>query len=220
MTQQLFSEIAPTYERNNALLSFGLHRYWNRCLARAITPYAEGGTLLDLCAGTGDITHAYLQQTTSPQKVILLDFCPEMLAIACAKEAGAHDLSYIEADAQDLPLEDHAISAVTCAYGMRNIADPIKAGQEVLRVLKPGGVFGILELTRPRHFPFNLLHTLHLKTLVPLFGHAYRYLSTSVSAFTEPAKLSAVLQSLGFDEIERRPLFFGTATLLLLKSAS
>jgi demethylmenaquinone methyltransferase / 2-methoxy-6-polyprenyl-1,4-benzoquinol methylase len=189
--KQHFGAIASQYDRNNAILSLGLFRLWNRKLVQAVP---QGGVLLDLCAGTGEIAFAHLRRAKKSQHVILLDFCQEMLDVAKKRAPQGHHLTYICADACAIPLQDNAVEAVTTAYGIRNVPDPLACAREVHRVLKPGGRWAILELTRPKSPVLKALHGLYLKTWVPAMGglfspskEAYRYLSSSISQFTAPS---------------------------------
>lgn len=214
--EHLFSEIAESYDRNNALLSFGLFKKWNRALVHSLP---KGASLLDLCAGTGEIAFAHYKR--SPAELTLLDFCQEMLDVA--KKKAKHPHTYICADAHKIPLHDESVEAVSCAYGIRNLLDPVQCAREVLRVLKPGGTWGILELTRPANPLMRAFHKAHVRTLVPLLGRlfspskaAYAYLSDSVREFTEPKTLSQSLKSVGFTTVTVKPLFPGAATLITL----
>jgi len=215
----LFGSIAANYDRGNAISSFGLHYYWNRELIRAV---GSPLSLLDLCAGTGEIAFGVLKK--NPQTgAILLDFCPEMLKVAEAR--GNHlrsRFSTLQADAQAIPLSDQSVDAVTIAYGIRNVENPEKCFQEVLRVLKPKGRFGILELTRPKTLVPRLGASCYTRYCVPFLGKlvagnfkAYQYLARSVATFAPPEILVEQLQKSGFQQIKQKSLTLGIATLLI-----
>jgi demethylmenaquinone methyltransferase/2-methoxy-6-polyprenyl-1,4-benzoquinol methylase len=226
--QAMFGSIAKTYDRTNAALSFFLHRYWNKRLVREVM---KGGstppdTLLDLCSGTGDITFSFLQQASKNTNVYLLDFCEEMLE--CAKQKAlksqwkhAPNLTFIQADAQKIPLADSSIDSVTIAYGIRNVNDPEKCVKDVLRVLRPGGTFGILELTQPTQPVLRFGHKMYLQNVMPVLGwcftanqQAYEYLCNSIKTFVLPADLEHMLIRTGFQQTNRIPLSGGIATIL------
>lgn len=224
----MFGSIAKTYDRNNAILSFMLHRYWNKKLIKAVTKQGSPDTLLDLCSGTGDITFTFLKQAQKETEVYLLDFCEEMLHCAKAKAqkfhfAHAPKLTYIQADAQSIPLPDGSVDCVTIAYGIRNVAEPEKCAREVLRVLKPGGTFGILELTQPTQPVLRLGHQMYLRTL-PILGRcfsanqqAYQYLCNSIKTFIQPPELEHLLIQIGFRQTSCTPLSGGISTIILGK---
>lgn len=220
--RSLFSRIASRYDRGNALLSFSLHRLWNRRLVQAI---GEPNVLLDLCAGTGEIALNYLAKQKTPKRVILLDFCKEMLDEAKHKAGRLpeklHSLSYLEANAEQIPLPSSSCDAATLAYGIRNIQHPAACFAEVRRVLKPGAKFAILELTRPRNPLLKLGHSLYLNTLLPLMGKltsgdrsAYEYLSSTIQTFASPEELASLLKQEKFTNIQCQPLWGGIATLM------
>lgn len=219
--QAMFGSIAQQYDRTNAVLSFQLHRYWNSLLVAQVT----GSTLADLCCGTGEIGHHFLKRNSQKKKAYMLDFCPEMLE--CAKEKAKtlnidhHDISYIVADMQKIPLENASVSCATVAYGIRNVKEPQLCIEEVYRILQSGGKFGILELTRPKNVILKSLHQCYLRYVLPIIGKfltsnqgAYEYLCQSIHNFTDPDELVNILQHTGFVNIHKKPLTGGVATLI------
>lgn len=228
----MFGSIASSYDRTNAILSFQLHRLWNRRLVNAAIPAhltSQPCTFADLCCGTGAISLPWLTSQKTSHQAKLVDFCPEMLA--CAKQKASHlqlhqkhDVSYIQADVQSIPLEANTIDFATMAYGIRNVESPEKCFAEVYRILKNGGTFGILELTEPNNRLLRLGHRLYLKAALPVLGKlfakngdAYRYLSQSIQTFVKPQTLSALLKSAGFSSVQIRPLSGGIATLIIAR---
>ncbi len=226
---RLFSSIATNYDRANSVLSWQMHRRWNSYLVDSVVEASRPQVMLDLCCGTGDIAFNYLSRVqgskNAPAKVYMLDFCQEMLDCAKAKstslQLAAFDLEYMRADAHVIPLPDQSVDCVTMAYGIRNVRDPLQCAKEVRRVLRPGGSFGILELTRPVNPLLRLGHQLYLKTLLPVLGRlvtsnqdAYQYLCQSIHTFIPPAELEGILQAGGFCQTWRKSLTGGIATVL------
>lgn len=224
--KRMFGSIAKNYDKANAILSLNLHKSWNRKLVNTFPVPKENQTLLDLCCGTGDIAFSYLRNTSVPQKMVMVDFCREMLE--CAKEKAkdlpltCHIIEYIEADVQSLPLSDHSIAYASIAYGIRNVQDPLKCFREVYRVLKPGGSFGILELANPSNKMIRLGHQMYLKTILPLVGRwitsnreAYEYLCQSIPQFASTHNLEEMLLSAGFSTVSQKNFTFGTAKLII-----
>ncbi|MCB1180781.1 MAG: bifunctional demethylmenaquinone methyltransferase/2-methoxy-6-polyprenyl-1,4-benzoquinol methylase UbiE [Chlamydiia bacterium] len=221
--QSLFNDIAPGYDKTNSLLSFGLYRFWNRSLIKTLEK--EGVlNLLDLCAGTGEIALGFLKKEKKG-KSVLLDFSKNMLEIAKQKGEKVKDrMECLVGDAMHLPHAAEMFDGVSVAYGIRNVSQPKKCVSEAYRVLKPLGIFAILELTRPTLFPLNLFHTLFLKTVLPLVGRmvtnnkaAYQYLCDSIHHFISPKMLSLILQEEGFIEVQSKKLLGGVATLIVGK---
>lgn len=223
----MFNSIANRYDFTNAVLSFYLHKLWNRQLTkRAGHPFRARHTLLDLCSGTGDIAFHYLKKRAHPCRAYLIDFSGEMLGEAKKKAEklplDRHDIIYIEADVQKLPLPDDYAECATMAYGIRNVKNPAQCFQELFRVLKPGGRFGILELTRPENRLLNAGHQLYLRTFLPLFGRwltknegAYQYLRQSIHTFIAPKELEKLLKATGFSRTEVIKLSGGIATIIM-----
>ena len=223
--QAMFGSIADSYDRTNALLSFQLHRYWNRSLIKQ-TMTRPNGRLADLCCGTGEITLTWLKKAPPSQVAYLIDFCPEMLECAKIKAQNLnydllHKLSFMQADVQELPLDSNSIDSMTIAYGIRNVKDPAKCFKEAFRALKPGGKLGILELTEPKSAFLRFGHKIYLKSILPVLGkvltsnrQAYEYLSQSIGSFIKPDELAAKLKENDFHNICITPLSGGIATII------
>lgn len=222
----MFNSIAQQYDRTNAILSFRMHKWWNRTLInQAIVP-ARPAVLLDLCCGTGAIAFEYLKQTQDPVKTYMLDFSEGMLA--CAQRQAQqyniehHDIHYLQADAQVIPLLGNSVNCATIAYGIRNIKEPSRCIKDVYRVLKPGGTFGVLELTQPKAPLLKFMHSFYLKNCLPLIGklvtsnkEAYNYLCNSIHGFTPPEQLKRMMKEGGFQNIQQHSLLGGVATVLV-----
>lgn len=227
--QAMFNSIALPYDRNNAILSFGLHHRWNAALVKCVSSGSR--SLLDLCCGTGEIAFTYLKRADSPKRIYMLDFSEDMLQCAKSKasqwkQISQHSISYLHADAQAIPLPNESVDAVTIGYGIRNVKDPALCIQEVYRVLQPGGSFGIVELTRPSNRILRFGHHIYLRTLLPVLGwflssnqEAYRYLCDSIHTFMEPNELEQLMAKSGFDQIKQIPLSGGIATILFAKKS-
>lgn len=224
---QMFSDIAARYDCINTILSFSLHKIWNRKLIKYTLHQARIHQYLDLCCGTGEIALEYLKYVELPCSAYLLDFCPDMLEIAQKKASKwsldkSHNIYYIQENAENIPLCEQSVDAITIAYGLRNIKNPQNCAKEMLRVLKPGGCLGILELTRPKNPGIAFFHALYLRYLLPflgkLFAHnasAYQYLSKSIEAFISPSKLKYMLLETGFRKTRTISLSGGIATIII-----
>lgn len=224
--QSMFNSIAKQYDKANGILSFQLHKKWNHTLICQVMSYLPSHTYLDLCSGTGDIAFDYLKSNPAICQAFLVDFSREMLNCAKAKAINLnltrHAIEYIEADVQHIPLANESVDCATMAYGIRNVKDPLLCMQEVYRVLKPGGRFGILELTQPSSAFLRFGHQLYLKTILPFLGKmvttnqdAYNYLQDSIRRFIAPQKLEEMMQQCGFTHTSRLSLTGGIATILI-----
>jgi demethylmenaquinone methyltransferase/2-methoxy-6-polyprenyl-1,4-benzoquinol methylase len=217
----LFARIAPGYDSFNRVSSFGVDRGWRKATVEA-AHLDRGSRVLDLCAGTGDLTLALAEGGTH-STVIGSDFVPEMLEIAEEKAkayTGPADLSFQIADAQDLPFDDQTFDVVTVAFGVRNLPDREANFREVHRVLKPGGRYVILEFSRPPLAPYRWGYYVYLKTVVPAIGAllaqdrgAFVYLNDSIKQFPRQEGLAAELRAAGFTAISWQNRTGGVAAI-------
>ena len=204
--RELFSSIAPTYDRLNHLLSFGLDRRWWRRTAvafREVLGRADA-RVLDICCGTGDLTGALMaERPVGAEPVTGLDFSGEMLRLAESKYAGAN-ARWVQGDAMALPFPDNSLDLVTSAFGFRNLSNYAAGLQEIHRVLRPGGRIGILECNQPDGVS-GALYNLYFHRVLPVVGGwisgeraAYEYLPASVERFPRPPRMLSLMKDAGF----------------------
>jgi demethylmenaquinone methyltransferase/2-methoxy-6-polyprenyl-1,4-benzoquinol methylase len=218
----LFTDIAAGYDRFNGVASLGIDRLWRREAVRqaALTP---GCHVLDLAAGTGDLTLA-LAAPGVAGLVASTDFTPAMLKGGQAKIARAHRgptvVTSALADAQRLPFASGSFDAVTVAFGVRNLSDRPANYAEVLRVLKPGGRYVVLELTHPTFGPFKAVYWAYLRKVMPVLGGvisgnrpAYEYLHRSIERFPDQPTLAAELSTAGFTRVAWQNLTLGIVAI-------
>lgn len=217
----IFSSIAGRYDTFNRLASLGIDKGWRRALVKACA-LSPASKVLDLCAGTGDVSLAIARQA-GPGRIVVTDFTPEMLDIARekAKEySGPTELLFEHADAQELPFADESFDCVTVAFGVRNLPERERNFTEVLRVLKPGGRYVILEFSRPPFAPWRSVYHVYLRHAIPLIGgvltgerQGFVYLNDSIRRFPAQAELAAELREAGFSAISWRDLSGGIVAL-------
>src|SRR5436190_5997290 len=170
----MFGRIAPRYDLLNHLLSFNLDKRWR---ARTVERVADilarpDARVLDLCCGTGDVLLALETRRLGPdmgrQSVLASDFCHPMLIEARRKIAVRGFRSPVfEADALALPLASNSLDLITVAFGFRNLASYQRGLEEMLRVLKPGGVAAILEFSQPPNRAFAALYGFFSTRVLP-----------------------------------------------------
>jgi demethylmenaquinone methyltransferase / 2-methoxy-6-polyprenyl-1,4-benzoquinol methylase len=217
----IFSQIADKYDVFNAMASMGIDRSWRRKLvtACALTPTSR---VLDLASGTGDVAFA-LANLGKPAEVVATDFVPEMLAVAekkAAENPPAVPVSFSVADAQDLPFEDSSFDVVTVAFGVRNFPERERNFAEVLRVLKPGGRYVILEFSRPPFAAWRGVYHVYLRGAIPLIGGVltgdragFVYLNDSIRQFPTQPALAAELKAAGFSTVSWQDMTGGIVAL-------
>ena len=193
----MFTSIAPRYDLLNHVLSFNIDRLWWKRTARTFAdilsrPEAQ---VLDLCCGTGDMTLALRRQAgKSSPRILGADFSHAMLQRASQK-AAATPLRWIEADALRLPFPDAHFDLITSAFGFRNLANYDAGLQEIMRVLRPGGEFGILDFGEPKGL-VGSCYRIYFKRVLPAIGTLisgvkgpYAYLPASVARFPAPDEM-------------------------------
>jgi demethylmenaquinone methyltransferase/2-methoxy-6-polyprenyl-1,4-benzoquinol methylase len=221
--QRMFGEIAPNYDRMNHLLSMNVDRYWRSWTVRNLAP-VPGEPILDVCTGTGDLALAFHRATGGKSEIVAADFCREMLEIGCQKQERARigrELSFVEADAQNLPFEDDRFAIVSVAFGLRNVADTNRGLAEMARVCRPGGQVAVLEFSTPRWQPFRGMYLWYFKNILPRVGQwfarnsssAYEYLPATVAAFPDGEALAERMRGVGLKNVKFWPLTGGIATL-------
>ncbi|TDB38704.1 MAG: bifunctional demethylmenaquinone methyltransferase/2-methoxy-6-polyprenyl-1,4-benzoquinol methylase UbiE [Actinobacteria bacterium] len=213
----IFTNIAPSYDLFNILSSFGIDRLWRRATVRLAQPNHRS-VMLDLAAGTGDLTMAFAR-LGRPASILSTDFVPEMLEVGKKKAAtyeGSTKIDFAVVDAQDLPFDDERFDIVTIAFGVRNLPDRAANFREVRRVLKPGGRYVILEFTRPPSPLIRWFYHAYLRVVIPNLGGlltgdkpSFQYLNDSIRAFPAQLALASELHAAGFTRVNWHNLTFG-----------
>jgi demethylmenaquinone methyltransferase/2-methoxy-6-polyprenyl-1,4-benzoquinol methylase len=217
---QMFDTISENYDGLNRVISFGIDVKWRKKVLQLVSD-KNPKTVLDIATGTGDL--AILMTNTTAEKIIGLDISAGMLEVGRNKIKSKNLSDKIEmilADSENMPFEDNTFDAITVAFGVRNFENLEKGLAEILRVLKPNGIFVILETSVPDKTPFKQGYTFYSKNILPLIGKlfskddsAYQYLSESASVFPYGEVLNNILRKIGFIEVKAMPQTFGVATI-------
>ena len=219
--EQMFNNIAPTYDTLNHRLSWDIDRGWSRKAIQQLAPY-KPQTILDIATGTGDFA-IMAAQMLKPQQLIGTDISEGMMDIGRKKvKAQGLDeiISFAKEDCLALSYDDASFDAVTAAFGIRNFADLDKGLSEMCRVLKPGGHLSIVELTTPVSFPMKQLFHIYSHTVLPVYGRliskdtsAYSYLTKTIEAFPQGERMQDILRRAGFKDASFKRLTFGICTM-------
>jgi demethylmenaquinone methyltransferase / 2-methoxy-6-polyprenyl-1,4-benzoquinol methylase len=213
--REMFTQIAPSYDLLNHVLSMQLDRLWRARVARILAPILKRGdaVVLDLCCGTGDLALAMARAGSA--RVLGADFAHPMLVQANGKSRGK--IKFLEADALRLPFADGSFDLVTAAFGFRNLANYENGLREMMRVLKPGGTLGILEFMEPPESIIGDLYRWYFRKVLPRIGgmlsgdrSAYTYLPKSVARFFRPGELGGLMEAVGFTDVSFKVWTMGT----------
>lgn len=217
---KMFDTISGDYDGLNRVISFGIDIKWRKRVVELITAQ-HPKMVLDIATGTGDL--AIAMANTNAEKIIGLDISSGMLEIGkqkIDKKGLSSKIEMVLGDSENMPFEDNTFDAITVAFGVRNFEHLERGLKDILRVLKPGGIFVILETSVPTKTPYKQGYGLYTKNILPLIGRAfskdrsaYKYLCESASIFPYGEALNNILRKTGFINVEDFPQTFGVATI-------
>ncbi len=241
----MFNMVAARYDMMNRIISLGQEAGWRKIAtklvlrATAVQMAGAAGRVplaIDVATGTGVFAFALARQGCA---VAALDFAPQMLKVARARQARDRDLAdlslsvaqikagpatpgiaWVEGDALHLPFDDDSFDCATTGFAMRNVTDIGAAFGEMVRVVRPGGRVVCLEMTQPTSPLFRLGYQLHTYYLVPLLGcviagqaEAYRYLPNSITNFPPPPTLKQIMEDAGLRRVRYSLHTFGVVAI-------
>ncbi|MBF1504941.1 bifunctional demethylmenaquinone methyltransferase/2-methoxy-6-polyprenyl-1,4-benzoquinol methylase UbiE [Prevotella pallens] len=223
VVEEMFDNIASTYDTLNHRLSWNIDKSWRKKAIRRLAPFSPK-TILDIATGTGDFAIMSAKMLL-PKTLIGADISDKMMEIGRqkVKEEGLDGIiSFQKEDCLNLTFPSNTFDAVTAAFGIRNFQDLEKGLGEMYRVLKKGGHLCIIELTTPVSFPMKQLFKIYSKVVLPFYGRliskdssAYDYLNKTIAAFPQGETMMNILQSAGFTKTSFTRLTFGICTMYI-----
>ncbi|MEN2414104.1 bifunctional demethylmenaquinone methyltransferase/2-methoxy-6-polyprenyl-1,4-benzoquinol methylase UbiE [Flavobacterium mesophilum] len=217
---QMFDNISGNYDNLNRVISFGIDVKWRKKVLKLVSD-TKPKIILDIATGTGDL--AILMAQTNAEKIIGLDISAGMLEVGKKKVAEknlSNTIDLVLGDSENIPFEDNYFDAITVGFGVRNFENLEKGFAEILRVLKPNGIFVILETSVPDKTPYKQGYKFYSKNILPIIGKlfskdnsAYGYLSESAAVFPYGEALNNILRKIGFIDVVAMPQTFGVATI-------
>ncbi|ELX8379742.1 bifunctional demethylmenaquinone methyltransferase/2-methoxy-6-polyprenyl-1,4-benzoquinol methylase UbiE [Providencia vermicola] len=210
LVANVFHSVASKYDLMNDLMSFGIHRVWKRFTIEA-SGVRRNQRVLDLAGGTGDLTAKFSRLVGEKGEVILADINDSMLKMGREKlrDLGiVGNVSYVQANAEELPFPDNYFDCITISFGLRNVTDKDKALRSMFRVLKPGGRLLVLEFSKPVIEPLNKAYDAYSFHVLPRIGQAvvgdpesYRYLAESIRMHPDQETLKSMMENAGFEQV-------------------
>lgn len=226
LVDEVFHSVADRYDLMNDLMSGGVHRLWKDALVNRLAPPRTGTRpyrVLDMAGGTGDIAERIVNASVGYAEVTVADINTDMLRVG--RERARHwrfpsQVSFVEANAEELPFEDESFDAYTIAFGIRNVPRMEKALSEAHRVLKRGGRFLCLEFSRVDLPLLDRAYRLFSDRVIPPMGRVvtgdagpYQYLVESIRKFPAPEVFSAMIARAGFKRVTHTALTGNIAAL-------
>ncbi len=219
--RQMFDSIAPAYDFMNRAMTMGIDIWWRRLAVKRLKSIAPA-KILDVATGTGDFA-IQLYQSLHPQHILGIDLSQGMLdeAQRKVKEKGLGQVvAFQQGDCMALTLPDETFDAVTVAFGVRNFEHLQQGYQEMARVLKPGGMLCVLELSTPTNPLIRWFYDLYTLHIIPWLGSlksgdksAYRYLPQSIAAVPQGDDMLQLMRNAGLHDTTFKRLTLGVCTI-------
>lgn len=219
--EAMFDSIAPAYDFMNRAMTLGIDRWWRR-LAVKIVKRSNPRRILDVATGTGDFAIG-LYDKIHPQQVVGIDLSQGMLDVAhhkVEKRGLQNAITLLQGDCLAMPFEDCEFDAVTVAFGVRNFEHLLQGYQQMHRVLAPGGMLCVVELSTPRNRVGRWFYDLYTLHIIPWFGalkshdkSAYRYLPQSIAAVPQGEDMLAIMREAGFKDCKVKRMTLGTCSI-------
>ena len=219
--EEMFDEIAPTYDKLNHLFTARSDIIWRRKIVKYLISTGRNFyNIVDLATGTGDLTIELLK--LEPKKIYAVDISKKMLEIQKGK-VNDKRLELIQAEAANMPFDDNSIDLVTIGFGIRNFEDLEISLKEIKRVLKNDGYLIVLEMFKAEKMSSRLFNY-YFSRIMPFLGNklsksktAYNYLSDSVQNFLTVKEFSDICKNNGFETEKTVNNFIGVVNTIYLK---
>lgn len=235
--REMFDNIAPAYDFMNRAMTMGIDKWWRQKAIKSVSKHLQATQLeqdkenncnnlfhsiLDVATGTGDLAILLAKKFTNA-KVTGIDLSQRMVEIGRKKveQNGLADrVSLGIGNCLALPFTENEFVCITVAYGVRNFERLLDGYKEMLRVLKPGGMVCVIELSTPTSPVIKPLYNFYSGKVIPFFGkiiskdtRAYSYLPESIAASPQGATMIALMESAGFIDCSYETMTFGTCTI-------
>lgn len=219
---EVFHSVADRYDLMNDCMSFGLHRLWKKFTIEQ-SGIRPGQMILDIAGGTGDLALGLLKKIGKKGLVVLADINDSMLTEGRKRltdKGFVSNVTYVLADAENLPFHDNFFDCITIAFGLRNVTCKEAALKSMYRVLKPGGKCLILEFSKPTLPMLNKIYDNYSFKIIPKLGEwichdrkSYQYLVESIRMHPDQETLKKTMETAQFEDVEYHNLTGGIVAL-------
>ena len=218
----VFQSVASNYDVMNDAMSFGIHRAW-KWFAVAQSGVKQGDKVLDLAAGSGDLSLKFANKVGEQGQVWVTDINEAMLEQGRRRlvDAGvAGNVHFCVINAEHLPFEDNSFDCISISFGLRNVTHKDAALAAMVRCLKPGGRALVLEFSQPTNETFRKIYNAYSFNVIPKLGEwiandaaSYQYLVESIRQHPPQAELKQMMLDAGFDRVRVHNLTGGVVAL-------
>ncbi len=225
----MFNQIAKTYDLANRILSMGIDKLWRAKACNMVFSFYNQQhieTIVDVACGTGDLMIDWKNIASNNSivvdKIIGIDPSVGMMEVGKTK---IKDGVFIEAGAENMPLEDESADIISISYGIRNVVKREEALEEFARVLKPNGILVILEFTKnDKNDLASKITNFYMHRIMPVIGglvsgnsEAYMYLPASIDNFITTKEMINELKSVGLEPIFTKGYSFDMSTTFIAR---
>jgi len=209
----MFNEIAKTYDLANRILSMGIDKLWRKKACNMAFSFYDKQhieKIVDVACGTGDLMidwkNVANNNDITVDKIVGIDPSVGMMEVGKTK---IKDGVFIEAGAENLPLDDNSADIISISYGIRNVVKRKEGLEEFARVLKPNGLVVLLEFTKndKNDLASKITH-FYMHKIMPVIGglisgsrDAYIYLPDSIESFITTKEMIKELKEVGLEPI-------------------
>jgi demethylmenaquinone methyltransferase/2-methoxy-6-polyprenyl-1,4-benzoquinol methylase len=224
MVNDVFHKVAKRYDIMNDVMSAGMHRLWKDAMIQSLNPRKDPTyKTLDVAGGTGDIAFRIIEASNRLAHTTVLDINGSMLAVGeerAQKKGLSENLTFVEANAEELPFEDNSFDAYTVSFGIRNVPRIDVALKEAHRVLKRGGRLLVLEFSEVEMPLLDRFYDAWSFHAIPQFGkmitgeaEPYQYLVESIRKFPNQEDFASMIRTAGFSRVNYTNYTGGIAAL-------
>jgi demethylmenaquinone methyltransferase/2-methoxy-6-polyprenyl-1,4-benzoquinol methylase len=222
LVEDVFRSVAARYDLMNDVMSLGVHRLW-KDLAVGRSGVRRGQTVLDVAAGSCDLTHRFVERVGHEGRVVAVDVSRPMLQLGRSRmidSGNVTNISYVLSDAENLAFSDQQFDCVSIGFGLRNVTRIQSALGSMFRMLRPGGRIVVLEFSQPSSKFLSYLYDLYSFAVIPKIGRAvtgdegsYQYLVESIRQHPNQESLRKMMCKAGFEDVYYHNLSGGVVAL-------
>jgi demethylmenaquinone methyltransferase/2-methoxy-6-polyprenyl-1,4-benzoquinol methylase len=208
--REVFDSVAGSYDIMNDVMSLGIHRLW-KWFTVSIGGVHAGQNVLDVAAGSGDLSKRFADRVGPKGRVIVTDINGSMLQEGRSRlinDGFLDNIHFVQTDAETLPFKSNYFDCISIGFGLRNVTDKETALASMYRCTKPGGKLLVLEFSKPVNATLRRIYDAWSLNMIPALGQliagdrkSYQYLVESIRVHPGQEELKSMMLTAGFDEV-------------------